>query len=482
MEIGYSIAALLVSALALLVSALALLASAHVILTKRDNRAAFAWVALLFLVPLLGAILYYLFGINRIRHRAGALNRRYLERPDPAFTCVPTELAAQLGEDAAHLTAIAEVTGRVAARSLVRGNVVEHLVDGERAYASMLETIDGARSSITLATYIFGNDRVGQAFADALQRAVQRGVHVRVLIDNAGERYTWPSMVGVLRRRKVPVARFFPRFPVRLVGMNLRNHRKLLVVDGHIGYTGGMNLRAHHLVAEGGRRATRDLHFKLCGPVVRQLQAVFSDDWGFATGEWLDGPIWFPALDPKGPVTARGLRTGPDENLRKLEWALLSAITSARRSIRIMTPYFLPDRHLIAGLNLASLRGVQVDIVLPATNNLPFVHWAMMAQLWQTLEYDCRVWFTPRPFDHSKLMVVDGAWSLIGSANWDPRSLRLNFEFNVECYDRDLALQLEAEVDRRIAMAKRITIVDVDSRSLPAKLRDGVFRLFTPYL
>ncbi|WP_258867957.1 phospholipase D-like domain-containing protein [Alkalilimnicola ehrlichii] len=142
----------------------------------------------------------------------------------------------------------------------------------------------------------------------------------------------------------------------------------------------------------------------------------------------------------------------------------------------------MPDRHLISALNLASMRGVQVDIVLPAHSNLPFVHWAMMAQLWQVLEFDCRVWLTPPPFDHSKLMVVDGTWSLIGSANWDPRSLRLNFEFNVECYNGHLAQALEKEVDDRIAHARQITLQDVDSRSLPVRLRDGVFRLFTPYL
>ncbi len=474
MDIWYSIAALLVSALALV-------ASAHVILTKRDNRAALGWVGLLFLVPLLGAILYFLFGINRIRHRAEVMQRRTPERPGPGFAATPEALNAALAP-APHLRGLAQVTDRLTARPLTIGNAVEFLADGDNAYPDMLAEIERAQHSIALATYIFGNDRVGRAFAEALRRAVARGVQVRVLIDNAGERYTWPSMVGVLRRYGVPVARFFPRFPSRLLGMNLRNHRKLLVIDGRIGYTGGMNIRVNHMLDSGPRRATRDLHFKLRGPVVRHLQAVFCDDWGFATDEWLDGEAWFPELSAEGNVIARGLRTGPDQNLRKLEWAIMAGISMAERSVRIVTPYFLPDRQLIAALNLASLRGVQVDIVLPEHNNLPFVHWAMMAQLWQVLEYDCRVWFTPRPFDHSKLMVVDGVWSLIGSANLDPRSLRLNFEFNVECYDSQLAQALEATVDSRIATARRITLADVDGRSLPVKLRDGIFRLFTPYL
>jgi len=473
MEFWYSI-------LALALSALSLLAAAHVILTKRDNRAALAWVGLLFLVPLLGTILYFLFGINRIRHRAENLQRRYLERPAQDAATHADALAAVL-TDAPHLREVARVTDRISARSLVIGNSVDYLVDGDEAYPDMTAAIDAAERSVSLSTYIFGNDRAGRAFADALQRAVQRGVEVRVLIDNAGERYTWPSMVGELRRRGVSVARFFPRLPARLVGLNLRNHRKLLVVDGRIGYTGGMNIRAHHY-SDAGRHTTRDVHFRLRGPVVRHLQAMFSDDWGFATGEWLGGECWFPDLEPVGEVVARGLRTGPDQNLRKLQWAMLAAISSARESIRLMTPYFLPDRQMMAALNLASLRGVQVDILLPGRNNLPFVHWATMAQLWQVLQFDCRVWLSPPPFDHSKLMVVDNAWSLIGSANVDPRSLRLNFEFNVECYHPGLAQRLSALVDERIAQAQLITLEDVDGRSLPVRLRDGIARLFTPYL
>jgi cardiolipin synthase len=148
----------------------------------------------------------------------------------------------------------------------------------------------------------------------------------------------------------------------------------------------------------------------------------------------------------------------------------------------VQTPYFLPDAAIISALNLAALRGVRVDIVLPAHNNLPLVHWASRAHWWQLLEHGCRLWLAPPPFDHSKLMIVDDAWTLLGSANWDPRSLRLNFELNVECYDPILAQRLAANLMARFAQAHQVTLREVDSRSLPARLRDGVARLFTPYL
>jgi cardiolipin synthase len=181
-------------------------------------------------------------------------------------------------------------------------------------------------------------------------------------------------------------------------------------------------------------------------------------------------------------VLARGVPDGPDEDFEAVRWVLLGALATARERVRIVTPYFLPDSALVTAIDVAVMRGVQVDVVLPERGNLPVVQWAQTAQLWQVIERGCRVWVTPPPFDHTKLMVVDGAWSLIGSANWDPRSLRLNFELEVECYDADLAARVEALATERIARARRLTLEELDRRALPIKLRDGVARLFSPYL
>jgi cardiolipin synthase len=160
----------------------------------------------------------------------------------------------------------------------------------------------------------------------------------------------------------------------------------------------------------------------------------------------------------------------------------MGALSIARHSVQIVTPYFLPDPSVTSALNLAALRGVEVDIILPSQSNLFFVQWASRAMWWQLLEHRCRIWLTPPPFDHSKLMVVDGCWVLLGSANWDPRSLRLNFEFNVECYDVELAQRLVNLIAAKLAAAHRVTLKEVDSRGMPSRLRDGVARLLTPYL
>jgi cardiolipin synthase len=226
----------------------------------------------------------------------------------------------------------------------------------------------------------------------------------------------------------------------------------------------------------------QDLHFRVEGPVVGELQEAFANDWAFTTGEILDGEIWFSELKESGGVIARVIPDGPDADFENARWTLLAALAEAQTSVKIVTPYFLPDNALITALNLASLRGVRVDIILPAKNNLPFVHWASRALWWQVLERGCHLWLTPPPFDHSKLMIVDGHWVLLGSANWDARSLRLNFELNVECYNREFAREMEKFVEEKISAAHEVTLAEVDARILPAKLRDAIARLFSPYL
>lgn len=464
---------------------LSVLASAHAILFKRDPRSAVLWAGLAWLLPLVGAVLYFMLGVNRIRRRALRLRGetpRPLTSPTPAG-CPPETLAEHLPAGRRHLVTLAGLMDRVVGRPLLAGNHLEPLVNGDAAYPAMLEAIDAAQHSVALSTYIFDHDAAGLAFARALGAAVRRGVAVRVLIDATGLRYSWPSILGELRRADVPCARFLPAFPFgRLMAINLRNHRKLLVVDGRVGFTGGLNIREGHCVARRPRHPVQDLHFRVEGPVVAQLQEAFVEDWHFTTGEVLAGEVWFPALSCVGAVFARGIPDGPDEDFEVLRWTLLGALAAARHRVRVMTPYFLPEAALISALNLAALRGVEVDILLPGKNNLPFVHWASQAHWWQVLERGCRLWLSPPPFDHSKLFIVDDCWALIGSTNWDPRSLRLNFEFNVECYDSALAMRLAMWFEERRRAARPVTLAEVDARPLPIRLRDGLARLLTPYL
>jgi cardiolipin synthase len=465
--------------------AIALAASWHVILHKDDTRAATAWVGLIWLLPFLGAILYVFLGINRIQRRAKVLKSgaTHFSVPLDEAPRSPADLDRELGSDRARLIELARVVGHVTQRPLLVGNRVDRLVDGDEAYPAMLEAIRSARESISFMSYIFEARGIGSAFVDALAEAGARGVEVRVLIDDVGTRYARPRIHRVLKKRGVPVAKFLPALlPRSFAHFNLRNHCKILVVDGRVGFTGGMNIRQGSMLASNPKHPTKDLHFRVAGPVVAQLQEVFVRDWAFTTGEKLQGSLWFPELGPEGETLTRGITDGPDRDIEKLHWVFLAAIGAARRSIRIMTPYFLPDRVLTKALHLAAQRGVEVDIIVPEVANLPVVRWAMWGHHRQVLREGIRLWLSPPPFDHSKLFVVDGYWSSVGSSNWDPRSLRLNFEFNIECYDDELGASLEDHVRRRLQDARLLTLEELEARSVFQKGRDGTARLMTPYL
>lgn len=455
-------------------------ASTHVILRKRDVRAAIGWVGLIWLVPLAGSLLYALLGVNRIRRRAQEMRRG---RPRIVSQTAEFEVADMVASANGQLEGLARLSAQVSGRPLLGGNRLEPLKNGDEAYPAMLAAIQEARRSITLATYIFGVDRAGAPIVDALADAVRRGVQVRVLIDGVGSWYTTPRAHDVLRKAGVRAVRFQPHIAhAGLAFFNLRNHRKTLIVDGAVAFAGGMNIHEYNVHALSLRRAVRDVHFRIEGPVVRQLQDAFAEDWAYITGELLDGDIWYPALATRGTTVSRVLTDGPDGDLEVVRSVLMGALAAARRSARIVTPYFIPDAAMIAALRVAALRGVAVDIVLPSHVNIPPAQWASTAQLWQVLETGCRVHLSPRPFDHAKLFVVDDAWVLIGSTNWDPRSLRLNFELDIESHDPEFASVIAALVAERIAESTPYTLADADGRPFPIRIRDGVARLFSPYL
>lgn len=468
-----------------LVPVLAIAGAGHAMLYKRDPRAAFGWIAVCLMFPLVGPFLYFLFGINRVRTRAQELTRHYpfrlgvaFERGESGGVSVPIVAVPAMP---AIWRSLARLSGNVTRLPLIGGNRVEPLENGEAAYPPMLAAIDGARERVFLATYIFESNRAGRDFIDALERAHQRGVDVRVMIDGLGELYSWPRAGRLLERRGVRVERFMrPRLWPPSFHINLRNHRKLLVVDGHEAFVGGMNIGDRHLLESGNRHPVADTHFRLRGPIVTQVEVIFAEDWRFTTGETIEPS---PSPDPLADgAICRAFSDGPDEDLDKLNAVLIGAVTDARERIDIMTPYFIPERPLMSALQIAALRGVEVNVILPEKSNLRYVDWATRNLLWELLHYGVRILYQPAPFNHGKLFAIDGRYSLIGSANLDPRSLRLNFELAVEVYDTEFAKRLHAQCEAAIMHSHRVTLVEVDARRLPERVRDAFCWLFSPYI
>jgi cardiolipin synthase len=465
--------------------ALAICVTVHAVLWKRDSRAVIAWVGLAWLTPLLGASAYWVLGINRVHRKAIELNLGEDGRlfHPPALVLEDQIQAEEFLKIHPNLLGLATAGRSLSGVRLINGNRIQPLIDGDEAYPSMIEAIDSAQHSVALLSYIFDSDRAGDGFLQSLVKARDRGVQVRVLIDDVGSKYSRPNMVARLQEAGIPAASFLPtRLPRLPTYANMRNHRKILVTDGKVAFTGGTNIREGHCLKLDPEYPVQCLHFRIEGPVVSQLQRVFAIDWAFATDETLSGEVWFPPLDAAGTIWARGIEHGPDEHFEKLADLMAAALASAKHRVSILTPYFLPDASLIRALNVAAMRGVDVRIYLPGENNIALVQWAAAAQMWQMLEKGCRIFHTNPPFDHTKLMIVDDAWSLIGSTNWDPRSLRLNFEFNVECYGPEFAQKLNSIVTDKVRSAREVTLEEVNGRSIPVRLRDGLAQLLSPYL
>jgi cardiolipin synthase A/B len=453
---------------------LAICVTAHVLFHKRDVGASIGWIGLAWLAPILGSILYVMFGINRVNRRASQLRDR---RPARRTAAPPISPA---GRDD-YLAPLEQAGNQITQCPAKRGNAVTILHNGDEAYPKMIAAIEATKVSVAMSTYVFRADDAGSGFIDALVRARQRGVQVRVLIDGIGGGYFFSPAYERLRRHDVPVFRFMHSpLPWRMPFLNLRTHKKLLVLDGSIAFAGGLNIGGENLLANRPRHPVQDTHFRFAGPVVAQLIEGFAEDWLFTAGENLAGEAWFPPLDEAGEAVARAILSGPDENLEKIEFMILEAVACARRSIKVMSPYFLPDDRMVNALALASMRGVEVDVIVPTHGNHPIVDWAMRAQIGPLVAAGCRIWRNPPPFSHSKLMTVDGIWCLVGSSNWDMRSFRLNFELDVEVYHADIVRQVDGLMAAR--RGAPITAAELDDLPLPVKLIDNGARLMLPYL
>ena len=464
------------------------IAAIHATMTKEEVRTAIGWVGVIVLSPIVGAVVYAIAGVNRIRRSTlshqranrGKIALYHLSHFDTTNDLVRAAFGRQFG-------AMKILGDAVSLYDFTSGNNIDMLETGDEAYAAMLDAIGRAERSIMLETYIFDRDAIGEKFADALGDAVKRGVEVRVLVDAVGARYSFPSIVKLLKDKGVAVDVFNGNIIIglRLPYANLRTHRKILIVDGKVAFTGGMNIRAGFVRAIAGDGVAFDTHFKLKGPAIADLFHIASEDWRFATGELLTGEAWkiAPPENPPGTGTlVRVVGSGPDKNVETNQRMMMGAFSIAEQHILIMTPYLLPDRELISALVTAARRGVSVDIVVPGVNNLKLVDRAMRAQFDQLLKDGCRIWRAGGAFNHSKLMTIDGAWSYVGSSNIDPRSLRLNFEVDLEILDRDVARQVEERIGKVIEESREVNLAHLKSRPFLERLLDRIIWLGSPYL
>lgn len=468
-------------------------AAIHAVMTKDDVRAAIGWVGVIFLSPILGALIYGVLGINLIRRknidiRRGKVNLTDHYHPDD-YDSDENLLVKKFG---ANWAAQRRLGDTVCACRQTSGNTIRILRGGDETYAAMLKAIDAAKRSILLESYIFDNDRMGEKFLLALARAVARGVAVRVLIDAVGARYSVPSIVHRLKQQNIPVTVFNGNIimGLRLPYANLRSHRKIMVIDGAVAFTGGMNIREGFCQSLCGPQAFSDTHFHVRGPAVSDLFHNAAEDWAFAAHEELDYKkdkgAWViepPQLPPHKGMLARIVPSGPTERLMETnQKMLIGAFSLARRHILIKTPYLLPDKELLSACITAARRGVRVDIVIPMHNNLALVDKAMRAQFAPLVRNQCHIWRSGGAFDHSKLIAVDNIWAYVGSSNLDARSLRLNFEMDMEITDKEFAGKIAALIEQHKKAAREVHWAELKKTPFLARLYCRVIWLASPYL
>lgn len=455
---------------------MALTAATHALMTKRDSKSSLAWIAVSVVMPYAGPIIYLIFGINRISKKA----------QESYQTNAPVDLTEAVSEpEQTSLRPLSLVGESVTGIGLRSCDEITMLENGEESYPAMLRDIESANHKIYCSTYIFQNDHTGKQFIEAFSAARQRGVDVRILVDGLGGVAYPPSAIRALKKHKLNFQFFNPiKILPPSLHLNLRNHRKVMIVDSKAAYTGGQNIGDRHLVNKpGNKKCARDLHFRFTGKIVDELERAFLKDWNHAAGIINPAPFE-PGNENRtqSPIWTRLIPDGPNDDLDKLTKLLVGVMSTASKRIWIMTPYFLPSFDLVGALVAAELRGVDVKILLPEKTNIHLAHWAALHNLRYILDRELKVYLQPAPFIHTKAVLIDDEYSLVGSANLDPRSLRLNFELVVEVFNAAFASQLEAYFNTCLAEARLLD--EQRLQRLPAwmKIRNALAWLFSPYL
>lgn len=442
-----------------------------VLASKRDPTAAVAWCLAVLLMPLVGALLFWTIGYNAFER---GRKRSDMTRADGG------SLPDATGEAPCELGTLALRAGAYPVRP---GNAVRLYHDTGDAYRALLSDIEGARTHVHLQFFIFRPDATGNEVLDLLTAKAREGVEVRLLIDGIGslglKRRAWRR----LKEAGGQVASFLPLDPLRSrLHVNLRNHRKVAVIDGQVGFTGGMNIGDEYLGKSPHFGYWRDSFLRVEGPAVADLHAVFRDDWQFTTGERLGDGVHFPVPESPGDVLVQVAESGPGQEYNAIRQIYFMAILHARERLWIASPYFVPDNGLLDALRTATYRGVDVRLlsILRPDHYLSFY---ASRYYWSSLvETGVRVYQYARGMMHSKLMLVDGQWGMVGSANLDCRSLHLNFEAGCILHDVRLVGELEAAYQRDLEQSHPLDHEALEQRSLPTRALENACRLLTPNL
>ncbi len=471
----------------LTIYALLVVASVYTVLyERRDPTKAFGWIVVLILLPVVGLIFFIFFGQSYRKRKIfnlKALNN--LKRIELFSQWQLTNIDRLPQGERTHHVDIVKLLLQNSKTPLLSNNTIDILNDGKETFPAIFEALASAKHHIHFEYYIIEDDELGQKLLEILCRKAREGVEVRFLYDDVGSWSLPRSYRSKLKRAGVRVASFMPVvFPYLTSKANFRNHRKIVVVDGNVGFMGGLNFAKRYL--DGTKNGVwRDTHLRIYGEAVRMLQATFFTDWYATTSEIIrDNSQYFPSISGtvlKGHACQLAL-SGPDSDFAVIHQAFFAAIARAKDYIYISTPYFLPGEALLTALKVAALSGVDVRVVLPSRSDSKLVHWASRSYFTELLEAKVGIYLYKKGFNHSKVMVIDGTFCSIGSANMDSRSLEDNFEITAMVYNEELAEEMKGNLLLDIEDSLHVTLQWWEGRKRKDNFKESAARLFSPLL
>ncbi|MCM3714761.1 cardiolipin synthase [Alkalihalobacillus oceani] len=460
-----------------------------IFIERKDAGATWAWLMILMFIPFLGFIVYLFLGQNLTR-------RRMFDWEDMQKIGIEDAIASQMQQmrdstisfDEPEMERYRDLIYMHLINNdalLTEKNEVDILVDGEEKFQTLLADIESAEHFIHLQYYIFRNDQLGKRIIRALEKKAKEGVKVRVLYDDLGSRKLRRKNFAEVVAHGGEVGVFFPsRLALINFRMNYRNHRKLVNIDGQIGYIGGFNVGNEYLGLKKKFGYWRDTHLRIKGPAVDAIQTRFILDWNQASKQHLIhyDPSYFPEKRTNGRAMIQIVSSGPDAEWEQVKNGYIKMIMSAKRSIYIQTPYFIPDQSLLDALRIACLSGKEVHLMIPNRPDHPFVYWATLSHVGELLKVGAKVYIYEKGFIHAKMIVIDSEVSSVGTANIDMRSFKLNFEVNAFLYDVDVAQKLVTYFEKDIHFSTELTQAKYNERSKIIRFKESISRLLSPIL
>ncbi|MEI3612018.1 cardiolipin synthase [Pseudogracilibacillus sp. SO30301A] len=463
------------------------LAFTVIFLERKNATSTWAWLMVLFFIPVVGFVLYLVFGRTLTKQRIFTWDTKSRLGVEKAVKSQLEILEADripYKEDV--LRQYKELYYMHLKNSdaiYSQNNKVDLFIDGKQKFTQLIKDLEEAKDHIHLLYYIIRHDQLGTKIANVLIKKAKEGIDVRLLYDDMGSRSLSRSYIRRLERANIKVGAFFPpKIPKINFKINFRNHRKLAIIDGEIGYIGGFNIGDEYLGRSEKFGYWRDTHLRICGDAVKTMQTRFILDWNQASRDHIPYEERYFIGGEEGDVGIQIVSSGPDHDWEQIKYGYIKMIMSAKEYVYIQTPYFIPDESLMDALRIAALSGIKIKIMIPNKPDHMFVYWATLSNIGELLNEGAEVYLYQNGFLHAKTIVVDGKLSSVGTANIDVRSFRLNFEVNAFMYDADIAEKLVDVFEKDILVSTQMTKSLYEQRSIGIKFKESISRLLSPIL